>query len=736
MKVVALVSGGKDSCYAMMKCVQYGHQIVALANLMPFDDSVDELDSYMYQTVGHQIIVSYAECMGLPLFRRRIQGSTRHQKLNYRATVGDEVEDMFVLLSEVKRQIPSIEAVSSGAIASDYQRLRVESVCSRLGLVSLAYLWKQNQSLLLQDMITNGIVAITVKVAAMGLEPAKHLGKELSLLKPYLHKLNELYGINVCGEGGEYETLTLDCPLFVNARIVLDEFQIVLHSSDSIAPVGIIHPLAFHLEKKECKSDRETDDISGKKLGFVFEVQGDCLERNLGPSQSIVENTDAVASSRVHLSKTTKSSTFSIGCWLQDTHKTTGALGEDLKVVLKEIQSQLTGYGFGWENVVYIHLYIADMDEFSMANETYVKFVTQGKCPFGVPSRSTIELPLSQAGLGKAYVEVLVTNDQSKNVLHVQSISCWAPSCIGPYSQATLHKEILHMAGQLGLDPPTMTLCNGGPIAELEQALENSEAVAKNFGCSVSLSAIFFTIYCSTSIPLSERISIQEKQELFLKQRRLREVDGNKCQVLDPIVLYVLVPSLPKRAFVEVKPILFVPKDAETTDATVESSNSIVTKSWDFEHMVWHDSCIQKSVVCGKICAVLISVRNEHIPKICSEPQSALVNDKNHQDSFVVKNMATVSRFCVFLLDKVVTDNNFSWEDTTILRVYLPTSLNMNVETVSHMFKHAFDELPKVDERLQTATEPVFNIVPVIGTGKSAVSMDDVISCELFAQKS
>ncbi|MCI75925.1 diphthine-ammonia ligase-like [Trifolium medium] len=35
----------------MMKSIHYGHQIVALANLMPVDDSVDELDSYMYQTV-------------------------------------------------------------------------------------------------------------------------------------------------------------------------------------------------------------------------------------------------------------------------------------------------------------------------------------------------------------------------------------------------------------------------------------------------------------------------------------------------------------------------------------------------------------------------------------------------------------------------------------------------------------------------------------------------------------
>jgi diphthine-ammonia ligase len=191
MEVVALVSGGKDSCFAMMRCLDYGHKIVALANLIPEDDAVDELDSYMYQTVGHQIVVSYAKCMGLPLFRRRIRGSSREQGLKYNVTTGDEVEDMFALLSEVKRQIPSITAVSSGAIASDYQRLRVESVCSRLGLVSLAYLWKQDQTLLLDEMIRRGIVAIIVKVAAMGLKPSAHLGKELAELKCHLLQLNE-----------------------------------------------------------------------------------------------------------------------------------------------------------------------------------------------------------------------------------------------------------------------------------------------------------------------------------------------------------------------------------------------------------------------------------------------------------------------------------------------------------------------------------------------------------------
>ena len=107
----------------------------------------------------------------------------------------------------------------------------------------------------------------------------------------------------------------------------------------------------------------------------------------------------------------------------------------DLKAVLSHLELQLQQYGSSWEDVLYIHLYIADMNEFSVANETYVSFITQEKCRFGVPSRSTVELPLSQVGLGKAYCEVLVARDKTKQVLHVQSISRWAPSCIGPYSQ-------------------------------------------------------------------------------------------------------------------------------------------------------------------------------------------------------------------------------------------------------------------------------------------------------------
>lgn len=52
---------------------------MALANLLPAQQETDDLDSWMYQTVGHQLVGAYAQCMGLPLYRRHITGRSADQ---------------------------------------------------------------------------------------------------------------------------------------------------------------------------------------------------------------------------------------------------------------------------------------------------------------------------------------------------------------------------------------------------------------------------------------------------------------------------------------------------------------------------------------------------------------------------------------------------------------------------------------------------------------------------------
>jgi len=248
LKVVALISGGKDSCYSMLQCVSKGHQIVALANLRPKDVSKNELDSYMFQTVGHQAIDFYAEAMNLPLYQGEIRGSSVNISSDYTETDQDEVEDLFELLQKIKDKI-DFDAVCSGAIFSDYQRVRVENVCSRLGLVSLSYLWHCDQAELLDEMIDAKVEAILIKVATLGLN-TNHLGLSLSQVRNHLHKMNEKYGLNICGEGGEYETFTLDCPLFVK-KIVVNESEVVIHSNDAFAPVAFLQLNSLSLQEKE-----------------------------------------------------------------------------------------------------------------------------------------------------------------------------------------------------------------------------------------------------------------------------------------------------------------------------------------------------------------------------------------------------------------------------------------------------------------------------------------------------
>lgn len=97
---------------------------------------------------------------------------------------------------------------------------------------------------------------------------------------------------------------------------MLDEFQVVLHSPDCIAPVGVLHPSTFHLEKKE---NPESHTLEGGS-GLVFEVQGDGPNTSESTRQQDDVNVDLAehTRNRLHLSKTEKDNTFSICCWLED----------------------------------------------------------------------------------------------------------------------------------------------------------------------------------------------------------------------------------------------------------------------------------------------------------------------------------------------------------------------------------------------------------------------------------
>merc|ERR1719414_2587669 len=94
-----------------------------------------------------------------------------------------------------------------------------------------------------------GLKAVLIKVACLGLN-SQHLGKTLGEMESTLLALQAKYGANVCGEGGEFETYTLDSPLF-RKRLEIVEKSVIEHSTDAFAPVSYLHIHKVQLSDKD-----------------------------------------------------------------------------------------------------------------------------------------------------------------------------------------------------------------------------------------------------------------------------------------------------------------------------------------------------------------------------------------------------------------------------------------------------------------------------------------------------
>ncbi|KAJ4939877.1 hypothetical protein JOQ06_029313 [Pogonophryne albipinna] len=553
MKVVALISGGKDSCYNMMQCVAAGHRIVALANLRPAN--TDELDSYMYQTVGHQAIDLYSEAMDLPLYRRTIQGSSLDISRNYSVTEGDEVEDLYELLKLVKEK-EGVQAVSVGAILSDYQRVRVENVCLRLGLQPLAYLWHRDQESLLSEMISSDLHAILIKVAAFGLDPEKHLGKSLSDMEPYLKQLSQKYGVHICGEGGEYESFTLDCPLF-KKKMVVDAVETVIHSADAFAPVGYLRFTEIHSENKDsdvvaralphgsCPCQNAIDKMT-EEVEYADQAQDN--------QQAFTSNCD-LSCQRGHDPSPSCSPRSSKGYqWISGINglqsKVPGIQGQTT-AAFTQLQSELDSRGWKLKDIILVHLYVRSMDDFVSLNTVYKKH-------FGInpPARVCVQAPLPAGQLLQTdcllhdWAEPLEEGCfHQREALHVQSLSHWAPANIGPYSQAFRVDESVFCAGQIALVPCTMQLVKAGTRTQARLSFSYVEKVLEAVISSLTLAHVV-QAHCYTTkhqnIPI-----IRAAWESMLRTTE-EEKDLMWEHAIKPApLLVVVVPALPKGAAVE-----------------------------------------------------------------------------------------------------------------------------------------------------------------------------------------
>ncbi|HVL47992.1 MAG TPA: TIGR00289 family protein [Candidatus Thermoplasmatota archaeon] len=193
MRVAALFSGGKDSTLAAWVARSQGWDVTHLVTVVPARD-----DSWMFHVPNLHVAPVLAEAIGLPLVTIESGGEAER-----------EVDDLARGLEGL-----DVDGLVAGAVASEYQRVRVERVGERLGLKTFTPLWHKPPLEILDTLIAGAFDVRFVAASADGLGP-EWLGRRLTKeSRDALEALARSKGINPAGEGGEYETIVLDGPLF------------------------------------------------------------------------------------------------------------------------------------------------------------------------------------------------------------------------------------------------------------------------------------------------------------------------------------------------------------------------------------------------------------------------------------------------------------------------------------------------------------------------------------------
>ncbi len=208
MDIAILFSGGKDSNYALWCLMHQGFEITSLITVVP-----EFSNSYMFHYPNVEWAKLQAEALNLPINFVRVKGEGN-----------EELKSLFHQLKRLKKKL-NFKGLAFGAIASEYQKTRLEFICEELKIASYAPLWGKNPKKLLKEEVESGFEIIVTACMAKGLNK-EWLGRMID--KEAFQKLivlSEKHGFNLVFEGGEAETFVLNGPTF-KKKILISESEI------------------------------------------------------------------------------------------------------------------------------------------------------------------------------------------------------------------------------------------------------------------------------------------------------------------------------------------------------------------------------------------------------------------------------------------------------------------------------------------------------------------------------
>ena len=210
VRLAALYSGGKDSTFSIFKAKQMGHEIVCLISIRPISD-----ESLLFHYPNVWITDLLANAMQMPMSSFKVDKASKESEVK-------ALEEAIISA----KSLYGIDGIIHGAISSKFQNQLFKTICDNHRLHMIAPLWNSQAGPYLNELFSEEFHIIFVSVSAMGLEKC-WLGKTFdrySLVK--LEFLSKKFGFNLLLEGGEAETLVIDCPLFRTKRVNIDRARI------------------------------------------------------------------------------------------------------------------------------------------------------------------------------------------------------------------------------------------------------------------------------------------------------------------------------------------------------------------------------------------------------------------------------------------------------------------------------------------------------------------------------
>lgn len=224
MRVCCLFSGGKDSSYSLHKMLLSGFDVPVLLTIRSSDPH-----PLLYQGPGMEAAHHFQELTGI---RTRI------------LDIGSKEEELAALTGALIAlgEEFDLDAICTGALLSDHQRMAFSHAASDAGLVSFAPLWRKDGMQYMEDLLDFGFRFIMLSYASEGFS-ASDLGRVVSETDlERFFGLSEKWGAHPAFEGGEAETLVLEAPLYkrrlevkgsifeegpFNARYIIEEARVI-----------------------------------------------------------------------------------------------------------------------------------------------------------------------------------------------------------------------------------------------------------------------------------------------------------------------------------------------------------------------------------------------------------------------------------------------------------------------------------------------------------------------------